>query len=146
LQVKNRTLRVGFVSLCSSVSVPIGAALSGILFRDYGFYGVYAISTALYMCSFVYGATFIVDAKPATADGHDGHRPKTVAESNAKSSLRAVVNFFDLRHVRESFRVTFRRGTDDRRRDIALLIVIVVIILGPLSGSYTNTFFRAHRA
>jgi len=131
LQVKNRTLRVGFVSLCSSVSVPIGAALSGILFRDYGFYGVYAISTALYVCSFVYGAAFVTDAQPAAADGH---RPKTAAGSNAKSSLRALVNFFDLRHVRESFRVTFRRGTDDRRRDVALLLVIVVIILGPLSG------------
>lgn len=30
--VKSRTLRIGYVTLFSSISVPIGSALSGILF------------------------------------------------------------------------------------------------------------------
>lgn len=116
------------MSLCASISVPIGAALSGILFRDYGYYGVYNVSTALYLFIFIYGIIVIKDVKPTTEDNDD--EPKIIE----KSYLHSVADFFYLKHVEEAFRVTFKRGNDNRRTDILLLLVIIVILLGPLSG------------
>ncbi|VVC34721.1 Hypothetical protein CINCED_3A007627 [Cinara cedri] len=125
--VKSRTLRVGYVSLFSSISVPIGASLSGVLFRDYGFYGVYYIATVLYLFCLLYGILAIRDVKPDEVEKIDD----TDCE---KSSICKLVDFFDLKHVKKSFHVTFKEGSDERRTNIMLLVVIVIILLGPLSG------------
>jgi len=131
---------VGFVSLIFSISITIGSALSGILFRDYGFYGVYFISTALYLFSFLYCVIVIKDMKPAVVEKY--HEPNIVVGHSKKSALHAITDFFDLKHVKEAIRVTFKRGNDDKRRtDIILLFVIMVIILGPLSGLYINNYY-----
>ncbi|XP_060838132.1 uncharacterized protein LOC132920081 [Rhopalosiphum padi] len=133
--VKNRTVRVGFVSLFFSISVTFGSALSGIVFRDYGFYGVYIISTALYLFSFIYCLIVIKDIKP---DVEKCHGPHIAVEHCKKSFILEITDFFDLKHVKEAIRVTFKRRNDDNRRnDIILLFVIMVIILGPLSGEQT---------
>ena len=118
------------MSLISSISVTVGSALSGILFRDYGFYGVYSISTVLYLFSFIYCIIVIKDIK--TVD-----EPDVAVGYYKKSVFHEIVDFFDLKHVREALRVTFKRGNDDNRRtDIIILFGIMIIILGPLSGLY----------
>jgi len=131
---------VGFVSLIFSISITVGSALSGILFRDYGFYGVYFISTALYLFSFMYCIIVIKDIKPAVVEKY--HEPNIAVGHCKKSALLVITDFFDLKHVKEALRVTFKRGNDDKRRtDIILLFVIMVIILGPLSGLYIKLLF-----
>jgi len=133
--VKNRTVRVGFVSLFFSISITFGSALSGIVFRDYGFYGVYIISTALYLFSFIYCLTVIKDIKP---DVEKYHGPHIAVVHYKKSFILEIIDFFDLKHVKEAIRVTFKRRNDDNQRnEIILLFVIMVIILGPLSGEQT---------
>lgn len=123
------------MSLVFSISITVGSALSGILFRDYGFYGVYFISTALYLFSFIYCIIVINDIKPAVVEKN--HEPNIAIGYCTKSALLKIIDFFDLKHVKEALRVTFKRGKDDNRRtDIILLFVIMVIILGPLSGLY----------
>ncbi|KAE9541328.1 hypothetical protein AGLY_004573 [Aphis glycines] len=133
--VENRTVRVGFVSLFFSISITFGSALSGIVYRDYGFYGVYVISTALYLFSFIYCIVVIKDIEPDVEKYHENH----IAVEHCKKSLfREITDFFDLNHVKEAIRVTFKRRNDDNRRnDIILLFIIMVIILGPLSGEQT---------
>jgi len=131
--VENRTLRVGMVSLFAFISVPIGAALSGILFREFKFYGVYIISTVLYLLSFIYGVIVIRDVKPTVEE--NGLRAEIKTEKNGKmSSWCAVANFFDLKHVKNAFQVALKRENENRRLDILLLMIIMVIIMGPLSG------------
>lgn len=121
------------VSLCASISVPIGAALSGVLFREFKFYGVYAISTVLYLISFIYGVIVIRDVKPSAEE--NGFSVDVITEKNVeKSSSCAAANFFDLKHVKDAFRVALKQGNGNRRLDILLLLIIVVIIMGPLSG------------
>lgn len=134
--MKNRTLRVGFVSLFASISVPIGSALSGVLFRDYGFYGVYIISTVLYLSIFVYGIFVIKDVVVTDELKENGVEAKTTNLDHV-SNRSAVADFFDLKHVKESLRVTFKRGnTGNRRIDIILMFIIIVIVSGPLTGLY----------
>lgn len=134
-QVEDRTLRVGLVSLFASISVPVGSALSGVLFREYRFYGVYAISTALYLFSLIYGIMVIRDAKPVTAEtGDNGCGADVKATEKFGGNTSAVADFFDLKHIKEAFRVAFKRDNDNRRTNILLLLIVVVILVGPLSG------------
>jgi len=109
------------------------------VYRDYGFYGVYVISTALYLFSFVYCIIVIKDIEPDVEKYHENH---IAVEHSKKSLFREITDFFDLNHVKEAIRVTFKRRNDDNRRnDIILLFIIMVIILGPLSGLYDKFLF-----
>lgn len=62
---EQRTLRIGIVNLFHSVGVPVGAALSGILVRKIGLYGVFSVSATLYILSFLYGFFRIKEVKKA---------------------------------------------------------------------------------
>lgn len=52
---ETRTFRIGIVNLFCSLGIPVGMALSGILLKEIGFYGIFSISAVLYLISFVYG-------------------------------------------------------------------------------------------
>lgn len=60
---EQRTLRIGVVNLFYSLGVPVGAALSGILVRKIGLYGVFSLSATLYILSFLYGFYRIKEVK-----------------------------------------------------------------------------------
>lgn len=51
----SRTFRVGLVNLCMTAGIPIGTALSGILLRLLGYYGIFTISGTICLLNFVYG-------------------------------------------------------------------------------------------
>lgn len=61
--VEERTYRVGIVNLWMSLGYPIGSALSGVLLRWIGYYGVFATSGILYLFSLVYGYFYLDDPK-----------------------------------------------------------------------------------
>lgn len=63
---EQRTLRIGIVNLFYSVGVPVGAALSGILVKKIGLYGVFSLSATLYVLSFIYGYCRIQEIKKTT--------------------------------------------------------------------------------
>lgn len=56
---ENRTFRVGLVNLCMTAGVPLGTALSGVLLKWLGYYGVFAISGSTYMLTFIYGYVYV---------------------------------------------------------------------------------------
>lgn len=122
-----RTLRIGVVNVFCSVGVPIGTALSGILFRELGFYGVYTIATVLYIFSFVYGMIFIKETKPAIS-------MESKEPVQDTSCLYLVKDFFSLSHIREAIRVAFKEGQHNRRLRIVSLMVVVIVVMGPLHG------------
>lgn len=65
---EQRTLRIGVVNLFYSLGVPVGAALSGILVRKIGLYGVFSLSGTLYILSFLYGFYRIKEVKRPDLD------------------------------------------------------------------------------
>jgi len=92
------------------------------------------------MFSFIYCIIVIKDIKPDVVEKYHDHNMTT--GHTKKSGLLAIIDFFDLKHVKEALRVTFKRGNDNKRRtDIFMLFVIMVIILGPLSGMYIKLLF-----
>lgn len=119
--------------LVSSISFPVGAALSGILYRGIGYYGIYSLSITLYLVSFIYGALFIKDAKQEVEENYE--EPKVIVLKEQKSGLvNEIFDFFNLKHVKEAFRITFNKGDKTRRTTTFLLLIIIFILLGPLMG------------
>jgi len=131
--VKMRTLRIGIVNVFCSVGVPIGTALSGVLFRELGFYGVYIIATVLYVFAFVYGMVFIKETKPPASSAVEYKTPAGDA-----SCVDFVRDFFSLSHIKEAVRVTFKEGEHNRRLRIISLMVVVIVVMGPLHGTWVR--------
>lgn len=97
--------------------------------RKIGFYGVFSISASLYLFSFLYGLFFLAEprAKPE----------KSVPKGERKSLL---ADFFDKDHVVETFRVAFKRGENQRRQRVIMLMVVVMVVIGPMHGEMAVTY------
>lgn len=124
--VESRTLRIGAVNVFVSIGVPIGMALSGVLYVKIGFYGVFAISTACYILSFFYGLVCVKEAP----------RPPPVMQEKASemSRIASIVDFFSFRHISETFKVAFKEGANNRRKRVIVLMIIVMVVIGPMHG------------
>ncbi|XP_059608428.1 probable peptidoglycan muropeptide transporter SLC46 [Phlebotomus argentipes] len=115
---ENRTLRVGIVHLCVSLGFPLGMALSGILLKVVGFYGIFSISSAMYSIGLLYGIFCVKEPKK------DIKPPKNAGKN-------ALMDFFDKAHVKETFTVAF---SGRNRIRVLMLIVVVMVVIGPMHG------------
>jgi len=123
LQEASKTLRIGVVNLLSTAGMAIGTALSGVSFKTLGFYGVYAVSAAVYALGLAYGAASVPEVSagaPRTGDRPGGG---------------PCGGFFDARHVTEAFGVTFKDGPRNRRLRVVMLMCVAFLVMGPLNGS-----------
>lgn len=93
-------------------------------FRLIGFYGIFSISASFYVIAIVYGI-FYVDEPPIKVD----EKQKLKA---AEKSLLA--DFFDREHVYETFRVAFKKGENQRRLRVSMLLIVVMVVIGPMHG------------
>lgn len=124
LQEESKTLRIGIVNLLSTVGMAVGTALSGITFRELGFYGVFIISAVLYVLGLLYGLIFIKEVSPNIA--------RTVMQKKSDGLFKG---FFNARHIKEAFNVTFKNGPHNRKLRIIMLLCIAFLIMGPFNGS-----------
>ncbi|KAL4120330.1 hypothetical protein QTP88_013046 [Uroleucon formosanum] len=131
--VKYRTLRIGIANVFYSVAVPIGTALSGVLFRGLGFYGVYTIAIVMYAFTISYGWIFIKEPKPETCL-ESKEPPKST------SCFYLIEDFFSLSNIKEAIRVTFKEGQHNRRLRIISLLVVVIVVMGPLYGEMSMMY------
>ncbi|XP_017782042.1 PREDICTED: uncharacterized protein LOC108566582 [Nicrophorus vespilloides] len=132
--LKMRTLRIGVVNVFCSLGIPVGLALSGILFKKIGFYGVFSISAVLYIIAFAYGYYKIEEHKKVDVP---------VLSDKPFAFLR---DFFNINHVVETFRVAFKHGENNRKMKVMLLMLVVMVVIGPMHGEmvvmYLFTRFR----
>lgn len=125
-----RTIRIGVLNLSLTVGLSFGIALSGILFQKLGFYGIYIICTILYVLGLLYGYAFIKDKKKKS-DSLVSVNNAPIKEPSFRADLR---EFFDLKHIINAFGVTFRKGNDNRRARIIMMMLVLMIIMGPMTG------------
>ncbi|XP_034241434.1 proton-coupled folate transporter-like isoform X2 [Thrips palmi] len=123
----DRTFRIGVVNVFFSIGIPIGMALSGVAHRLIGFYGVFSLSTCMYVCSFWWGYTQVKE-EPKKWSG-DGPAPHGV--------IGFLKDFFDVRYLLETMRTCFKKGENNRRIKVILLMVVVMLVIGPLHGENT---------
>lgn len=119
--VETRTLRIGAVNMFSNVSVTIGIALSGILYKQAGSYGVYGLSLTMYMIGLSYAYLRVKE------EGNP-----ELNETNNK--IRWFREFFDFKNVKDTFAVAFKEGKRNRKTRICTIMVLVMVIIGPLHG------------
>lgn len=116
------------MNLFFGVAWPVGAALSGVLYQKLGFFGVYYISTALYIIAFTYGFVNIKE--------NLGPLPLKESAQTPKSFMYLVIDFFNLKHIKEAFHTTFKRGPGRRWTKIVMLMFTIIVIQGPSHGLY----------
>lgn len=119
--VETRTLRIGAVSMFSNVSITIGIALSGILYKQIGFYGVFFLSLAMYFFALIYGFNLMKG---------------TVPKKKIETGKSFLADFFDLKHISETFKVAFKKGERNRKRRICTIMILVMVIIGPMHGKF----------
>lgn len=45
-----------------------------------------------------------------------------------------LADFFDKEHVIETFRVAFKKGENQRRLRVSMLLIVVMVVIGPMHG------------
>jgi MFS transporter, PCFT/HCP family, solute carrier family 46, member 3 len=45
-----------------------------------------------------------------------------------------LADFFDKEHVVETFRVAFKKGENQRRLRVSLILIVVMVVIGPMHG------------
>ncbi|OWR41557.1 adenylate cyclase [Danaus plexippus plexippus] len=161
---EQRTLRIGIVNLFYSLGVPVGAALSGILVRKIGLYGVFSISASLYVLSFLYGYYRIKEVKRtdlivkpsnnccewlrdffdmryvkdtmmvAFKRGPNNRRLRVIMLKPSNNCCEWLRDFFDMRYVKDTMMVAFKRGPNNRRLRVIMLVIVLCVVIGPIYG------------
>lgn len=118
-----RTLRIGFVNVFCSLGIPIGMALSGVLYKQIGFYGVFSTSAVLYVVAFCYGYFKIKEPQKENVKREMENKP-----------CAFIRDFFDWRHLVDTFRVAFKEGERNRKMKVMMLMLVVMVVIGPMHG------------
>lgn len=100
--------------------------------RRIGFYGVFSISAFFYVCALTYGLVFLPE--PAV--------PRNRSELiESKSTTRSkIADFFDKKHVVETFQTGFKQGANQRRLRVIMLMIAVMVVIGPLHGELSMIY------
>lgn len=132
--VESRTLRIGAVNVFLSIGVPIGLALSGILYLKLGFYGVFTISLCCYFLSFTYGLIVLKDPPKSP------QQKLNLKMLEQMTVWESVVDFFSLRHVSETFKIAFKKGARNRQKRVTVLMIVISVVIGPMYGECVFIF------
>ncbi|XP_063905080.1 probable peptidoglycan muropeptide transporter SLC46 [Zophobas morio] len=116
--VQTRTLRIGAVNIFVNISFTVGNALSGILYKHIGFYGIFSLALLFYLVGFCYGV-FVV---------------KEIPSEGTTIGTNFLKDFFNVKHVAETFRVAFKKGKRNRKARICTMMVLCMVIVGPMHG------------
>lgn len=100
--------------------------------RLVGFYGIFSISAALYIIAIAYGLSCVHEPNTPT-------KPKQLNESKVtiKSTL---ADFFDKAHVVDTFKVALKRGANQRRLRVIMLMISLMVVIGPIYGEMTVVY------
>lgn len=93
-----------------------------LFFRKIGFYGIFSLSATLYFIAFCYGLFFLKEV------------PQTNAQRMLVKKKNILADFFDRKHVVETFEVAFKKGHNQRRKRVIMLMIVVMVVIGPMHG------------
>ncbi|XP_063620968.1 lysosomal proton-coupled steroid conjugate and bile acid symporter SLC46A3-like isoform X2 [Cydia splendana] len=133
---ENRTHRLGFVQYSAFVGIPIGLSLAGVILKRYGYYAVYFTSLTMHILNTIY---FIYKIK-------DPERTEQQKKHDGRGFFYFLRLFFDFTNIKETMRVVFKNGPNNRRMRICILLGTVSILFGPMYGEiavmYMSTRYR----
>ncbi|KAJ0180105.1 hypothetical protein K1T71_004696 [Dendrolimus kikuchii] len=123
---ESRTFRVGLVNFCMTAGLPIGIGLSGFLVQKLGYYGVFSMTSGLFVLVLSYGTFCLKEPDQILREKGlpEIERPKT------------KVSFFNLSHVVETVTIAFRPRPSQKRLKVLLTLFTVFILFGPTSSEH----------
>ncbi|KAJ0174136.1 hypothetical protein K1T71_010282 [Dendrolimus kikuchii] len=121
-----RTFRLGIVTAILTLSRPIGLALSGIMIKQLGYYGVFTVSCAFYLSGFVY---ILIRLKEKTGKKVSCEKQKNLWSVFCIQDLVATAN------------VALKRRQGNRRLQIILILLAYKFIVGPVLGEAQMTYW-----
>lgn len=116
-----RTYRLGIITAILTLSRPIGLALSGIMTKRFGYYGVFMVACVFYLIGFIYIVIRLKD------------RPKKAVDSDKQETILSV---FSGQDFVATVNVAFRPREGSRRLQIILTMFAYMFIIGPVLGKY----------
>ncbi|CAH2107668.1 unnamed protein product [Euphydryas editha] len=125
---KSRTFRVGLVNFCMTAGVPLGIGVSGILVQKMGYYGMFFMTSGLFIIILLYG--FFCLKEPDDWLRERGRSP--IERSDNKG-----VSFFDVSHVLDTVSIAFRERPSNRRSKVILTLLAVFILYGPSMSEHS---------
>ncbi|CAB3244233.1 unnamed protein product [Arctia plantaginis] len=123
---ESRTFRVGVVNLCLTAGIPVGTALSGILLKVLGYYGIFIISGSVYVMTFIYGLIALESNTKASRGNAEKEKPVTCSD---------MVTL-----IKETAEVAVKKRESNYRKKIILTLLVVAIIYGPNHGERIVTY------
>ncbi|XP_011559919.3 proton-coupled folate transporter [Plutella xylostella] len=136
--VENRTFRLGIVTIFVNLGTPLGTALSGIVLRAIGYYGIFTLVLCLHIISFLYGILKLEDSvceeDNDTCGSSDGSMNRLVEK--IKEVLGLVIN---------TVAVVFKKRDGRGRTLIILVLALYLLMVGPLYGDSQVAYLYAIR-
>ncbi|XP_047525088.1 proton-coupled folate transporter-like isoform X2 [Pieris napi] len=123
-----RTFRLGIITAILTLSRPIGLALSGIMTKRFGYYGVFTVACFFYLTGFVY---ILLRLKEKT---------KKTVETDNKESVS-----FSVKDLIATVNVAFQPREGFRRLQIILIMFAYMLIVGPVLGSFITIYLFSKR-
>lgn len=133
--VETRTVRIGAANMFLNAGISIGMAMSGILYRKTGFYGVFSLALAMYTSGVLYALIRVKEVPAKDDNSNIDENIGSVQEKQVKKEQKNFcADFFDPQHISETFKVAFKEGKRNRRKRICIIMVLVMVIIGPMHG------------
>lgn len=135
--IKTRTLRIGVVNVFTSIGIPIGTALSGVLYKQIGYYGVFSLSGSMYVFSFFYGYFRIRETKKPVKEELLTEKPTEIGPEEQGlwgKVVHFLKDFFNSEHIKDTMNVAFKEGSNNRKKRVILLMIVVMVVIGPMHG------------
>ncbi|XP_035435171.1 proton-coupled folate transporter [Spodoptera frugiperda] len=123
-----RTFRLGIITAILTLSRPIGMALSGIMTRRFGYYGVFMVACVFYLFGFVYIILRLKEKTKKTKEVESDKTPSILSVLSVKDFV-ATVN------------VAFKVREGSRRVQIILIMFAYMFIVGPVLGEAQMTYW-----
>lgn len=116
---ESRTFRFGVVSVIVTLGLPFGLAISGILLKRVGYFGVYSITLVIYIIGFIHTFFRIHNKRNENIEGTLGQK---------------IIDFFHPKHVWNLICLIVK---SPRRQCIKIILVIFahIVIMGPVMGN-----------
>ncbi|XP_014365631.2 uncharacterized protein LOC106716603 [Papilio machaon] len=121
-----RTYRLGIITAILTLTRPIGLALSGIMTKRFGYYGVFTIACVFYLSGFVY-IVLRLKEKPK----------KSIDNDNSNT----IFSLFSIKDLSATINVAFKRREGSRRLQIILIMLAYMFIVGPVLGEAQMTYW-----
>ncbi|XP_013184458.2 proton-coupled folate transporter [Amyelois transitella] len=131
---ETRTFRIGILNLCMTIGFPIGMGLSGVLLKLLGYYGVFTISALLQLTNICYVYFMLEDHR--WLEKKDNKDKKTGVRS-------FLLEFFDIRSLKETLEIAFKKGANNRRLRVCLILSVVCLTFGPMWGELSVMYIFA---